>query len=602
MTPQSNNPNRRQFMRRVGAVTLGAGAAYYGGTEYAGSPVQNGQAIAPLVVAGAVGASVAAGWLLRETEVIGSNPPAEGLTRDALISDYHSTARARQSTNGTKIFDTAEILDGAEHVAYADGKIAAIDALNDQKQESEVIRAGKDAVDKYFSKTVITNLLRTWNEAVNELHGMIETGRSHPEISPESYLVVHNGLAGGSRPPTAGWSTDSSTQYELPDGSTIEVKSVHATNNWHDYNTGSETGDVVFDPTRNDEYGNDRFYTDSYVGVTNGADSFSSGDSWGDFLSGGEVEYLHYNDWSEILNQCELLHENVTTGLDQWVSGVYGEVQAGSLDTAELLTPREQAELTSENEGFPQAIADLQALNVSVDLEREAEVYLPDLDATIYGQLGYTGDTQLEVGTVDPNATSADGNEVYPGSFYFTYDISRGEGTWGDYNSGIDGGLLTFTAEPYAETVYTVQTAGETVEVTSSDFSDNGDGTWTADLSGQLDNSITSAEEIKFYSETGETQYETIQLDSTFEIRGFTDSDGNEYNKSNFERSEPQTDTNYISQEEWEEQQKRNEELIEKYEDSQSNGGATTGSSSFSTEQIIAGVVGTGVAAYLFGK
>ena len=295
--------------------------------------------------------------------------------------------------------------------------------------------------------------------------------------------------------------------------------------------------------------------------------------------------------------------QDVRNGLIMWVDGVYGDVQAGTIDTGELLTPREQAQLTTDDEDFPQAIADLQALNIAVDLDREAEVYLPDLDATIYGQFAYTGDTQLEVGTVDPNATDVDGNEVYPGSFYFTYDISRGEGTWGDYNSGIDGGLLTFTAEPYAETVYTVQTAaGETVEVTSSDFSDNGDGTWTADLSGQLENAITSAEEIKFYSETGETQYETIQLDSTFEIRGFTDSDGNEYNKSNFERSEPQTDDNYISQEEWEEQQKRNEELIEKYEDSQSNGGSTTGISSFSTEQIIAGVVGTGVAAYLFGK
>ena len=390
----SGGMTRRDLLRRGTAASIAVGGVGYGSLRIPNGPVQNGQAIAPLIIAGAVGASVAAGWLLRETEVIGSNPPAEGLTRDALISDYHSTARARQSTNGTKIFDTAEILDGAEHVAYADGKIAAIDALNDQKQESEVIRAGKDAVDKYFSKTVITNLLRTWNEAVNELHGMIETGRSHPEISPESYLVVHNGLAGGSRPPTAGWSTDSSTQYELPDGSTIEVKSVHAINNWYNNGTGNyETGDVVFDPTRNDEYGNQYFVTDSFVGVTNGADSFSSGDNWGDFLSGGEVEYLNYNDWSEILNQCELLHENVTTGLDQWVSGVYGEVQAGSLDTAELLTPREQAELTSENEGFPQAIADLQALNVSVDLEREAEVYLPDLDATIYGQLGYTGDT-----------------------------------------------------------------------------------------------------------------------------------------------------------------------------------------------------------------
>ena len=599
--------NRRQFLGRLGATTLGAGAAYYGGTEYAGSPVQNGQAIAPVVVAGVVGASVAAGWLLRETEVIGSNPPAEGLTQDALISDYHSTARARQSTNGTKVFDTKEILDGAEHVAYADGKIAAIDALNDQKPESEVIRAGKDAVDEYFSKIVITNLLRTWNEGVNELHGMIETGRSHPEISPESYLVVHNDRAGGYSNPTAEWLTDASTQYELPDGSTIEVKSVSAINNWYDYDAGAYHSDqITFDPTRNDEHNNEYFESGSYVGVTNGADPFSSGDQWDEFLSGGELEYLHYNDWSEILNQCEDLHDKVTTGLDQWVSGVYGNVQSGELDTSELLTPREQAELTSENEGFPQAIADLQALNVSVDLEREAEVYLPDLDATIYGQLSYTGDTQLKVGTVDPNATDADGNEVYPGSFYITYDISQGEGTWGEYNEGVDGGVLTFTSEPYENTLYHVQTtAGEAADVTTADFTDNGDGTWTVDLSSQLDNSITNVETITFSSETEETQYETIRLDSTFEIRGFTDSDGNEYNKSNFERSEPQTDDNYITQEEWEEQQKRNQELIEKYEDSQQSGGGGIDLSALDGfglpgELVAAGIAAVGV--FLLGK
>ena len=43
--------NRRQFLGRLGATTLGAGAAYYGGTQYAGSPVQNGQAVVPLVAA-----------------------------------------------------------------------------------------------------------------------------------------------------------------------------------------------------------------------------------------------------------------------------------------------------------------------------------------------------------------------------------------------------------------------------------------------------------------------------------------------------------------------------------------------------------------------
>jgi len=281
-------------------------------------------------------------------------------------------------------------------------------------------------------------------------------------------------------------------------------------------------------------------------------------------------------DWSGILSDIEDAFQKVNGGLSTWVSGVYGDVQAGSLDTSDLLTPREQAKLTADDEDFPQAIADLQALNISVDLEREAEVYIPDVDATIFGQLGYTGDTQLEVGTVDPNATDSEtGDPIYPGSFYFTYDISRGEGTWAEYNGGIDGGNLTFTAEPYENTLYRVQTsADETAEVTADDFEDNGDGTWAADLTDQLDNAITNADEIKFYSETGDTQYETIRLKDSFEIKSFTDSDGNQYNSSAFARSEPQDDTNYISEEEWKAQQERHEELIQKYEESQDESGA----------------------------
>jgi hypothetical protein len=325
-------------------------------------------------------------------------------------------------------------------------------------------------------------------------------------------------------------------------------------------------------------------------------------------IGNGRIDYLKRPDWSSMRAQIQDAFTDVRRNISTWVTNVYGEVQSGKIDTSEILSPREQARIASEEEGTPQALADLQALNIATDLDREAEIYIPSEDVTIYGQLSYTGDTQLEVGTVDPNATDADGNAIYPGTFYCTYDISRGEGTWSEYNPGIGGGELTFTSEPYAQTVYRVQTAaGETAEAKTSDFTDNGDGTWTVDLTDQLENAITTAEEITFNSETGETQYETIQLTETFEIRGFTDSDGNEYNKSNFERSEPQTDDNYISQEEWEEQQKRNEELIEKYEESQAGGGGGGGIdlSAFSAFGLPGEVVGLGVAAlvaYFYSK
>ena len=152
--------NRRQFLGRVGAGTLGAGAAYYGATEYAGSPVQNGQAIAPLIIAAGVGGSVALGWALREYQVVGSNPPAEGLTADVLKNDVATTVKTRKSTNASTIIDNGNILDGVKNTAYADAKIAAIEKLNQQATEINILAAANAAIADYES-TILGNVIKT---------------------------------------------------------------------------------------------------------------------------------------------------------------------------------------------------------------------------------------------------------------------------------------------------------------------------------------------------------------------------------------------------------------------------------------------------------
>ena len=119
--------NRRQFLGRVSATTLGAGAAYYGGSQYAGSPVQNGQAVVPLVAVGLAAGAVTLGWALREYEVIGSDPPAEGQTPGSLKQQVYQTTLTRESTNASTFLDNQNILDGVKHTAYVDAKISAIE-------------------------------------------------------------------------------------------------------------------------------------------------------------------------------------------------------------------------------------------------------------------------------------------------------------------------------------------------------------------------------------------------------------------------------------------------------------------------------------------
>gem|GEM_PF-6636076 len=52
---------------------------------------------------------------------------------------------------------------------------------------------------------------------------------------------------------------------------------------------------------------------------------------------------------------------------------------------------------------------------------------------------------------------------------------------------------------------------------------------------------------------------------------------GEEVSSTSFDNAQPQTDANYITQEEWDELEKQNQDLIEKFEDSQTNGGGGGG-------------------------
>jgi len=552
---KSSELTRRDLLRRsaVGGATL-AGVST-GAVRLDNGPVQESQAIAPAVAAAGVGGSIAAGWALREYEVIGADDPPEGLTPEALHNEIYNLAQSRESTDNSTFVDNANILESFDHTLFSDGKIEAIDALNEQKPQSEV---EDDAIQeiKYRGTVVLKNAIKSWNETAQFARTNIERANDHDDLDdahPDVYrwhsYDHHRGDS------YLNWDE---REYTLPNDETITIEVIEA---------AEREGD------------------ESYERIAEW-DCITTHDTNGGFTpqinfrysERDQIKLLSADGWQAVTNSILDAIDHVTDNIILWIDNVYGEIQDGELDTADLLTPREQAELTAEDEDFPQAIADLQALNVGVDLEREAEIYLPDIEATLYGQLAYTGDETLEIGEINPDQTTEDedGNEqeVYPGSIYFNYDVSQGQGTWSAYDDGIDGGVLTLTSEPFEETIYYVDTAaGETAEFVTDDLTENDDGDeWTVDLSDQLDDRITSVEQIEYYAAVDSTQYETIQLQETFEIKRFTDSDGNEYDTTDFERSEPHTDDNYITEEEWQEQQERHEELIEKYENAQGSG------------------------------
>ena len=537
-TAQKSGLSRRDPLRRsaVGGATL-AGVST-GAIRLDHGPVQESEAIAPAVVAGGVGASAAVGWAVREYEIVGSDDPPSGQTPEALENELRNRFEMRESDVLSTIKDNENILEGINHTAWADGKIAAIEELNNQESQDAVEQAAQDAVDEYDA-VVTENLLKSWDEMAQDFYSMQSAVIDHPDLDVDGVFAYSDtDLPGNNDSVTLEEVKQETETKELANGNTYEY--------FVAYDDNSIPEDEKLTPL--------------------GGGSNRNGIRFSDYEDEEAPFLFRTDDWEDIMDAKNEVFDEVRDGMSVWVDGVYADVQAGELDTDELLTPREQAELTSDDEDFPQAVADLQALNVSVDLEREAEIYLPDVEATVWGQIGYGGDDTIETGTINPDNKD--------GSIYFTYDISQGQGEWSAYDEGIDGGELTFTAEPFVDTIYYVDTvAGETVELTADDFEETDDGDeWTVDLSDDLDDAITDVYQIEYYAETEETQYETIQLQDQFEIATFEDSDGEEYDSADFERSEPHSDDNYITEEEWQEQQERHEELIEQYEDAQGGG------------------------------
>ncbi|ELZ96467.1 hypothetical protein C440_04948 [Haloferax mucosum ATCC BAA-1512] len=542
--------DRRTFLKGVG-VTVAGGTA----TQMGYSPVQESEAIAPVVVAGAAvavaGGGAAVGWMLREQTADPAQTTDTGLSADALREDIDSTVRTRESTNASTFVDNQNLVEsGLTHSAYADGKIAAIESLNNGESEQSIKDAATAAVNAY-EDTVIGNLLSTWNESVLEFQGLAQAAADHSSVNA-SYIQTG--------------------KIDSDNGALINQDTLGAVNDVTYTTNGAGTSITVKEIQ---ESANELSWTPHNLNDAQTTSETNAAVSVQGLHGTGENVgyYLSYNDWNSILTKVETAFTNARDGLLTWVSNIYGDVQSGDLDTADLLTPRELAELTaSEEDSFDQAVADLRALNIPTDLKREATITVPSVGATLSGQLHVTSGTTLTAGdTIDPSTASED--------YYITYDVSESSGTWDAYDDvkGVDGGVIAFTSEPYDGHEYVVHTtADETATVLASDFSKvDSQQRWTVDLSSQLETTIANIESVEYRSPTDETQFETVQLRDSFTIDSFTDtSTGESKDSATVDTpTTPQNDTNYITVEQWIEMRTRQEELIEKYENAQSSGG-----------------------------
>lgn len=554
--------DRRAFMRRVGVGTAAAGAVTVGGTgafpEY--SPVGTVQAVPPAAIGVGVLGMATANWLLYQYEASAAESADSGMSGDAL--EYHTwtTTRTRGSTNASTHIDNINLIDGVEDNAYDDGKMAAIEALNDGESKDDILNAAHNAVDIYET-TIVKNLLESWNESVKEWNNLYEAIDSHSELDsdPNTGLLRPYPEDDYDDWEINTWYNPVTTSIGLADGADLNLEQLKFGGEDVSLSDGGGASWNGDDPM---EY---------YMDPVNGWSSdHPPADETDDVFvkvvtEHGEHNYLHVGEWKNLYDELISTFDSVRDGLSVWLDGVYDDVQSGELEIEDLLTSREWAEMYSDDEEYPQAIADLYALNVAM-AESGMRYVIEYGDVELEGVLGYTGD----------DFTAEVGNTYIPdnhdGSFYFTYDQSLGVGEWSEYDSGIDGGEITFTETPHTGVEYHIETNyDETAVVTYDDF-ESENGTYVTDVSDQLDNTISTIESVVYYADEEHTDWAVIQLQESFTVLELYDSDGNETDSAEFSRIEPHTDDNYITQDEWDKRYDDMEDLIADYEDSGGSG------------------------------
>ena len=78
-------------------------------------------------------------------------------------------------------------LANSETVAFAKGKIAALEKMNAEAPEADAVTALEEAVDDYYS-TVEKNILTHWEIQTSEIHHHVTMATAHADVSPNDWF------------------------------------------------------------------------------------------------------------------------------------------------------------------------------------------------------------------------------------------------------------------------------------------------------------------------------------------------------------------------------------------------------------------------------
>lgn len=435
-------------------------------------------------------------------------------------------------------------LEQGRNAAWLNGLVAFLEAVEDTKSESETVDDAIAAVEDYYA-IPMENLLNFWKEQMNELEALwsaIDESLSNPsdnlywfgsELSTEK--SEDSGASLEETAPEFG-----ETSIELPDGESITITTLEGstTASYNDTSRepSNQSGSVSWsiDPTVTPDL---NFYDFAVSGIEAGrlriiAEADSGPTSfWAAYSPDDPTTLQEFND-SDLdftgiqmndLNKYQVIWDGLQAELDQmtdeieaFATNAYDDLAAGELSIEEIVANNPMlmsSEFSTEYSStghYSYAAASMASMGMSHSLEHAMRIELHD-GTELEGTLFVTdGEFEVEVGeTITPDSDYPDA------TVYFAFEAgSATRQLHGDeYETTIDGGVITLTVTPKGGTQYRINTvAGETVEIDaeqwvpvdeSNHIDPDVDADYTVDLSDELENPITDVESIEHHYPEG---------------------------------------------------------------------------------------------------
>lgn len=413
---------RRHFVKGLGATA--ASAAALGHDDLL---VDDAEAVAPLLVAGAIGvAAGAVGGLAFGATFAGPNDSevADSLEWQTHVNEF-TRAREDQLMINQTLDSLSRDIQLVENKAREQAIFNVYEQGVDSGTESDATAAAEAAVNDAYA-TVQKSLLNSWTIRAERANALQNT------FSLENEIKINGPNTNDPPLDEVGWSTSyGTTSIDLVNGETIEYSRANNT-----YVSGTQTNYALgFDPVEYDSlksHGETERFWDEFVITKPDPADYSTADEPLD-ISVSEVTILDSAKWANAYSKLLDEHSAMMGEVSAIVSSYFTPAQNGEIDLYEAVGPQYLTDTASTAKDYQEAAMALRAMGFPIS-DQVVTFTLPTESGESLELTGRLSWTAHQGNTLAVGTTHNAGN--IPGTIYAAVNLPDGvDSVSGDGNT-----------------------------------------------------------------------------------------------------------------------------------------------------------------------